>query len=459
MPAVDISMGTLPNWNKQLNSPELFNLFVGSSGQLYPTPVLRQLAALTNCFAMWYSNYDGGVYIVCTDTALFRILSSGAVTLLTTIASPANAVVEITENFSNQLTITNGIQAVVYDQVTATTTILGATQGFDINNPISCTTLNGFTVIIGADNRWNISGVNNALVYDAASTQKIDPSLVRALAVKTLDNNLFIFGTAGIERWEPTLNVNQYLFPLQKDMGFKNNFGAIATNAIYSDINNIYFLSSRFAPMALSAREGVRELQSKGQPVDGIANIFADYNNVRNVRTAIFTYRSNYFFQLNFEDEEINWVYCVNSQTWCNTDDFIIDSYSIGEAVLKSDGIYILDTPSNYPVFKRRRWVSPKNNAYKGQVPSRGLLNGVEVQIAQGQSVASQSSTPEVMYLSISPDNVSWSNQVTRNIGQTGQTQYKTRWQTNFTASFFALKLEYFGTLDLTIEGVDAIIN
>jgi hypothetical protein len=456
MPAINITSGTSPDWNPQSNNPQIYNMFVGEDKKLHTMPGLKLIAALSGTLATWWTNYDGGNYIVVTELQLLRVSPTGAITNLASLSLSQFSVVEVTENLKFQLTITTGTDAYVFDQVTGILTDLGPSQGFELGNPISCTTLNSFTTILDANGRWNISAPNDALTYRPEAVQTIDPTLVKALAVKAIDNNLFIFGTYGIERWNPNLNTNVFLFPLSKDQDFKNNFGAISTNSIASDINNIYFLSSRYIPMQLSGRTGAVPIADTG-----IAKALSALKSVQNplannIRSSIYTYRSNYFFQLTFGLDNQTWVYCVNSKKWCNTDTLVLDSASIQETVLLADGLYELTTTPNY---KLRRFVSDAAMLNKGNSPNRALLNGIELNIVAGEGVPSTTAPTEFVELYISIDRVTYSNALRIPLPAPGARTGRTRWPVNLAATFITVKIEYHGALDFTIEGIDAYIK
>jgi hypothetical protein len=460
MPALNIAAGSVPDWNTQVNNPVLFNMFIGSTMKQYATPGLIPIASFDNAIATHYTAFNDGQYITVEELNVWRVSPTGSKDKVGQIPFSSNTIVELTENLQRQVTITgSGVGAYVLDQINSDTfTQLGADQGFAITNPISCTTINGITIVLGADGVWQISLANNSLMWNSLYLQKIDSQLITALAVKTIDNNLFIFGTGGIERWEPTFNVNQYAFPFQKDQNFKNNFGALSTNAIYSDIDNIFFISSRFIPMQLSG-EGLKPIAE-----EGVARLFGQYQYL-SVRTAVYTYYSYYFFQITFPLDNVTWVYCVNSGKWANTDDFIIDAALINvngklknEVVLVNNTLSYLSLP---PSYKERYFISESFVMQTKKAPCRAKITCVELMITQGQDVPSLANdeSPRRAELSISTDRVTFGNVVPCNIGNVGQRQAKTRWFPTVAGTFARLKIAYFGAIDYTVEGVDVTIK
>jgi len=456
--------GTLPNWNKQTDSPQLFNMWIDREGMLNYTPSLQAIIALVTTRAIWETPYDNGSFIVVTNNEIYRVKTNGSKTLIKEILN-SNEPVEITENSQNQVTIVDGNSAYVLSQRLPTTdanyfVILGESQGFALTNPGSCVIINSFTAILDVDSGiWQLSSANNALLYDPISQVQIDPQLEFPLALRNINNNLFIFGTAGIERWEPTLNVNIYLFPLQKDMNFKINFGAISQQCIVSNINTIYFLSSRYTPMQLDSKGYIElPMPDKSEEENGIAKTFSEYLDVAKVKGSFYTFRGNYFYQLTFSTSQISWVYCVNSGTFANVDDYIIGSCFTSEIVITANGVYSLST---IPASKKRSWKSEVIEMYKGTEPYRNTLSAAEARMAQG---ASESSYPEndileYMALSISTDRKTFGNSVRIPLGTSGQFNARTIWRLNITGQYITFLIEYFGDYPLTIESFHATIK
>lgn len=447
----NIAIGSLPNWNVQVDNPELFNLFVNKAGQLNYTPGLDLKLSLPGVRAIWETPFEGGCYILVTDDEIWRVKENGSKKLLYGILDSAQTV-DITENLQNQLTIVDGDKAYVIEQRNLdTVTVLSPTNGFTLGNPGSCCMINSFTVVLDVDSGyWQISDANNALQYSAIRINAIDSALFTPVAVRTINNNLFIFGSAGIERWEPTLNVNVYLFPLQKDMNFKINFGAISTASVVSNVNTIYFLSSRFIPMMINA-QGFQSLLPPNEKEDesGIARELQAYPDVYSAQGAFYSFLGNFFYQITFAESQKTWVYCVNSKTFSNTDDFIIGAAFTTQYVITPAGFYELSTT---PDSKKRYWIGEDIQVYKGQQNYRNVVNGVEARATQGSV---QSQRPEYLSLAASIDRRTWSNDVRLAMGLVGQFNYRTIWRTNIACQYFKPRISYYGDYPLTIEAVD----
>lgn len=451
---IPINKGSVPSWNTQIDNPVLFNMFVTRDGNINYTPGLSLILALSNARAIWETPFDNDSYIVVTNSQILRIKENGNQKILYEISN-SNLAVDITENLKSEVTITDGKDAyVVQQENNDNVVILGEDQGFDLKNPGSCCMINSFTAILdNITGIWRISSPNNAVNYAVFGPQVIDPNLATPLAIRSINNNLFIFGTGGIERWEPTLNINIYLFPLQKDMNFEIDFGAISTSCVVANINTIYFLSSRYIPMQISA-QGFKALVSPDdKDGSGIAKEISQYSDVTHAKGAFFSFRGNLFYQLTFIESGNVWLYCINSETFSNTDDFIIGGARINEFVIKPDGLYQLSlTPDN----KHRYWIGPDTQVYKGNQNYRSLVNGCEVRMTQGSP---QTERPEYLSFAVSTDRRTWSNYVRLQMGMVGQFNYKTLWQTNITCQYFKPRVDYYGTYPLTIEAFEININ
>ncbi len=462
---VPLNKATLPNWNRQTDSPKLFNMFIAKDGIANFTPKLNLIAPFLTARAIWETSYDGGSFIVVTNNEIYRVKESGSRTLIAEILNSSQHV-EMTENSQNQVTVVDGDFAYVISQRIPPSSpdffkTLGEAQGFALTNPGSCCSINSFTVILDIDSGiWQISSANNALIYDPDAQILIDPQLEFPLAVRNMNNNLFIFGSSGMERWEPTLNVNIYLFPLQKDMNFKKNFGGISTASIVSNIETIFFLSSRYLPMQVTAQGVVPLPIADGQQEDesGIAKFLSEYTDVKKAIGSFYTLRGNFFYQLTFPDTPDAWVYCINSRTFANVDDYIVGSAFTSEVVITSDGVYRLDI---IPDTKKRMVILENIDPYDGAKTFRKVLSAVEARMAQGADNGAYLATdvPEYMALSISLDRRSYSNSVRIPIGNVGQRNARTIWRTNLSGQYFTLKFEYYGAYPLTIEAVYAELN
>lgn len=453
---IPIDKGTVPDWETRLGYSQLLNLFPGENSHLYCTPFLKKYAPNapdTNTRAIHRTTFATGGYIVVTQNVILKIDYSGQYKVIKKIFN-TGLPVQMEENLQNQVGITDGRNFYVYDQNTGTVITMGEEQGFTFKSPISIVVLNTVAIVLDFEtNIWAISEVNNMLVFPPLDTvTQISSQLTQAITLETLNDNLYIFGSTGIERWVPNSANNPYLFPFAKDTNYRQDFGAIGTNSVVRGFSEIYFLSSKYVPMSLTS-SGLKEL---GEPVPstGMAKIISQYSDVDRCEGSFYSYKGNYFYSMTFPLSEHNWTYCKNSNKWLINDDLIISALETGEVVANANGLFSIELTPQVP--KKRQWRSERMFIYKGTEPYRALLNACEPKIIQGNY---QTTEPQYLELQISIDSLSWLNTLRRQIGLTGQRNARNVWNMNLAALEFTFQLTYQGMLDLTIERFDVIIK
>ena len=452
---IPINTGTVPDWNTRFGFPSIRNMFVGSSGNLYSTAGLDSIANLSGVRGFYETKYNGGSYFAVTKNQILNITYGGAIFLIKNILD-SNLPVQIDENLRNQIVISDCTNGYVYDQQTSVFTQLSAANNFEITNPVSVIVVNSFAIWLdGKTGVWIWSNPNNAIAYNPLNQNQIDNNLSIGMGLEKLESNFYIFGSTGIERWQPTLSSNIYISPFQKDTNFMVDFGAISTDSIINSVNKIYFLSSRYLPMEITA-SGWNYLPnlSPNSPICvGISKIISEYPDVKRCYGSFYSFRGNFFYHLSFLQSGIAWVWCESSQKWALSDDLIVGASRTSESIALQDGIYTLTlAPANI----KRELVLKRLCENKKIGTFRNLLKGVSLDIVQGSS---QFNLNHVQ-LAISKDSRQWQNTVSRPIGKTGQTQCPLQWMC--VVSFrheITLKFTFYGELDFAIEGCNANIN
>lgn len=453
---IPINVGNKPDWDRRLGYPNNLNMFVGDSDFLYTTAGLQLIRSLQDTRYIHYSPYQGGVYFAVTNTQIYRVTLAGSYEVIANIAYSGQAV-QIAENLQYQVTIVDGSKAYVVDQTTAGFVTLSSAQGFTFATPCSVVTLNTFTVILDkATGSWTVSNPNNALSYPALDfVPQIESQLTTAVSLSTLGNNLFIFGSTGIERWTANYNTNVYLFPFSRDDNYRQDFGAADTAGVTQGHNTIYFLSSLLIPMVLTLEGGITPIGDAG-----MVRVISQYPDVRKCITSFYVWNGNYFCHFTFPETALAWVYCQNSKTWGFSDDLIVASVWNQEIVATNEGIYRL---SLIPGHKHRSFQLGPVFGYKGQQTFRNTLNGVEVRLVQGRYQYVDTSvtmpltlgySPQFMTCTISLDSDSWLNSVAAPLGKTGKRNAITVWRTNLTGYEFTPRFDYYGDLELTVQKV-----
>ena len=449
---VPINKGSMPDWNKRFGDPTLINMFCGMNGNLYCTPGLKLISDIKNIRAIKLTAFNGGQIIVVTRDRVLRVALDGSISTSITIAF-SGAQVQITENLVNQVGIADGKFGYVLDQnLNIITKLTPLDNNFAVVSPISVVVLDSYMIWLGANGIWQISVANQAVQYDPEGLQKIDSTLSEAKTLALNDNNIFIFGSTGIERWVPTLNTNIYFFPFQKDTNFNKDFGAISSNSVVSAIDKIYFMSSRFIPMYIDA-QGVVELPMSKE-VSGIAKIISQYEDLEQCVASFYSFRGNYFYHITFAKQGVSWVYNQKSNTITNSTDLVLSSAQNDEIVATSDGLFQLSIEQDY---RKRTFITERMTLDNGQSTTRNLLNGIEIKLVEGYA---QPIEPQEIELSLSLDSDSWLNVIKVPIGKTGARNNLYIQRTNVSFQHeVSIKIEYHGNYNLAIEKLTLTIN
>lgn len=449
---IPINKGNRPDWQIRLGYPQALNLFVGESGYLYSTPgktIINDRAPALNVRQIFHSAFKEGNTTAVNKTQVYQIYNNVSYSIVGMVKYSGKAV-EIQDNDQNQIIITDGKNAYVYDQNTEVFTTLGETQGFDIEKPIAVDVLNNVAYVLGEDGKLQASAPNNFLEFPVLDyVPEISSQSTKAVGLKVVKNNLFIFGTTGIDRWVPSSGNNPYIYPITKDENFHKDIGAISTNGMSKGIEEIYFLSNQYVPMVLSER-GLSDLVEESE---GIARIISQYPDANKCIVSFFQDKGHYFVSYTFPLSNVCWVYAVKSKSFTFWDDIILAGLNNYETIATPEGIFQLKLEPDY---KHRSFTSELIRLYKGIEPNRMMLNSVEVQIIQGLNTLND---PQKLELTLSIDTESWTNTVDCYIGRTGERNALTQWGMSIAAQEVVYRVDYYGEMDLTISKIAALVN
>lgn len=453
---IPIDHGTRPDFNLRFGYPSILNTFIGKSRSLYHSPSLQLLVPLIDIRDFLYSTWNGGYYFVITNTQVLRVSLDGIIGIIHNITYSGLGV-QICANQNNQIAFCDGRWGYIYDQSTNDFRRSDSIENFVIENPIAVTCINNFFVFLGSVNgvrgAFQPSAPNNGFMYNPLQVATISSNLTKPIGMATLINNLYIFGSTGIERWVG-ITSNIYSFPLTKDPNFRADYGAISTNSIINAINNIYFISNKRTPMVLSP-EGLKEVPSD-QDMAGFSNLISNYSetDLNSCSGTFYSFNGEFFYHMTFPEKGISWVYCENSDRLSLSDDLILAAAQNNQIVATKTGLYTL---SNIASVKHRQFISDRLISERGIATKRNLLNGIEFTIIQGYSQPTQ---PQYLNLSLSLDSQSWTNSVPVQIGLTGQRNNITKWNCNVAfPRELTIKLDYYGDYNFNIEKIAAIIN
>jgi len=432
MIGLDITQGTNPAVDQQVDNSRLRNAFINSKSQLQLLPNISQLFNIQNARAIFKSTFKDRI-IVCTQREVFYIQNESIIKVgsITSTTKP----IRMDENAQNQVTIVNGAGAWVFQQQTGGFSKLNSDiNGFDVDNPVDVCVLNTFTIIVG-DGKWIVSVANNALIYNANSVQVIDNSMGNLTGCEDLNNNLFIFGDGGVQRWVPSIERTTADLPFSQDPTYRDDFGCIATASLITQNNELFYLS----------RGGqIRMMRSDGRgtiTTDGIEAIINNYSDQSNSFGFYFYHKGFYLYGLSFPEENNTFIYCPLSKKWAEYDRIIL---GFSDNALLSDGVYEFtnDFSGDYTtVVIQTPYVTPKQNKMYG----RSTLSSVLLEVTQGKGTVD---IEQVCFLQMSKDNVLYGNRVKRKLSGIGNRLFQFRWFMNYVNNGFSCRF----TLELQQE-------
>lgn len=437
MQPLPINIGTLPADDLQVNRSQLLGGFVNSEHEIQLLPHLTKAHDFSNAKAILSSTFKSRI-IVATQSEVFYI-QEGSVNKVGDLISTVLPV-RMAENAQNQVTIVNGSGAWVFDQnTTGFSQLNSASNGFDLANPVDVTVLNTITIVVGGtDKEWIVSDANDAVQYAGNEVKETDENMKNLTGVRALDNNLFIFGQGGVQRWVPATERLPSSFPFSEDPTYRDEYGCVATGSLVGKNNEIYYLSESGQVRMMTA-QGALTLTN-----DGIENIITGYSDKDMAFGSYFYHKGYYLYQLTFETAENAFVFCPLSKKWSESDD-LIRAYS--DSPLLADGVYDFDT--NYTTeYKKISMTTPYIKPNPTDMTKRVKLGLVMLEMTQGKN---ESADVQLCFLQISKDNVLFGNRVKKSFSPVGKRLFQFRWYVSLAHNAFTFRFELQTKQDITI--------
>lgn len=447
MTNINISRGSLPSEDIQTNNPRLVNGFVNRENEIELLPALLKRFSIANPKAIFGSTFNDRVFVVTNDDVFY--IESGVLNEVGSILNSSFAV-RIYENVRNQLCIVNGLRAYVIDQQVSLAILeLGAANGFTLTNPRDVFALDDIMVIVGGtDRKWTISDPNNALSWQSqiVETDRIMKDLT---GVRALDNNLFIFGEGGVERWVPTpLRVTQD-FPFTKDPSYRDENGLVSTASLVGENNELFYLSTK----GRIRRIGLDGHSTINPP--GIQQIIREFSDLDNSTGSYFYFNGLWHYQLSFPSNADSFLYSSSTRKWCESTDLLRGNFEDGDLCILSDGVYEL-TDDYSQAYKNILLQTDFFYPDKNDMGVRVRLNRVMLDLTQGKN---ETQDDQKVFLSLSKDNVAFGTTVGRFLSGVGKRLAQLRWYMNVPSNGFTLRFTGHFKSDITIKGCQAFFN
>ncbi len=433
---IPLDTGTLPSVDLQVNNPRLTGAFINTKKeiQLLPHTTLTQL--LSDLRATFKSAFNNRTILVTNNDVYY--VENGVLTEVSTIEHSSFAI-RIDENTQGQVCIVNGIGAWAFNQSANTFFKLGIAQGFDLNKPTDVTSINTFLVVTGgSEKKWIVSDANDITNWEANEVQEGDSRLGDLVGVRVLDNNVFIFGTGGVQRWVPSIERVPNSFPFSQDPTYNDGYGCVSTASLVTDNNELFYLSD----------EGqIRRMVSNGRSTitnDGIENIIIDFTDLDKSFGSYYFWKGHWVYQLTFLIQKTAFVYVSKSGKWSESSDLII---GFDDEPIKTDGVYEFDTDYSQSFNKiviQTPYIKPKLK----DLTQRVILGSALLEMTQGKNT---NNIQQACFLSLSKDNVQYGNSIKRSFSPTAKRLFQFRWYMNYVNNGFSLKFELETKTDITI--------
>jgi hypothetical protein len=438
---IPLDIGSLPSVDLQVNNARLKNAFVNEKKelQLLPNLLLQTLSEGTR--AILKSTYrDRWIIVKFSEVSFYE---EGIITFVGNITHSTNPV-RLEENLQNQVTIVNKTGAWVFSQQENTFLKLDTSNGFDIAEPADVTVLDTITIVVGG-NEWIVSEANNALVWNANEVKEGDTKLGDLTGVRALDNNLFIFGKGGVQRWVPSIERVPNSFPFTQDPTYRDEFGCISTASLLSENNEIFYLSKNGQIRRMTPYGGETITN------DGISNIIGQYSDTTGSFGSYYYHKGYYLYQLTFPDTKEAWIYNSVAKKWSESDELII---GFDELAIKDDGIY--EFTSDYSDEYHEIVIqTPYMETSSKNMTARSVMNSVILILTQGKS---RLSSAQICDLQISKDNVLYGNRSRQKFSSVAKRLRQLRWYMNYTNTGFSLRFTLQLREDITIETAQVTI-
>lgn len=443
---IDLSQGTLPSNDLQVNNPRLRNAYITTEKTIQLLPALKLLESISPLRAIHSSTFKDRI-IVATQSEVFYI-QENAINKVGDIISTVFPI-RMAENGQNQVTIVNGSGAWVFDQnTTGFSQLNSASNGFDITNPVDVTVLNTITVIVGGtDKEWIVSEANDAVQYGAQEVKETDESLGNLSGVEHLNNNLFILGERGMQRWVPSIERTPTSFPFTEDPTYRDEFGCISTASLVSRYNYFLYLTPN-GEVRLMTDQGSRTVTN-----DGLQILIAELPDIKSAQGGFFYYKGDYFYSLSFTDN--TFIYSVLSNRWSEYDKTIVGTTITNRIALK-EGVFELSSDFTGDQYTTITIQSPVTVPKKTTPYLRTLLSSVFLDITQGKG---QTKDDERAQLQLSYDNIRYGNRVSKKLSPTAKRLNQLRWYMNVANNQFSFRFTLIIKSDITIKSAWAIFQ
>ena len=438
---IPFNSGTEPALDGSVSYAKLLNLVVTPDSRVSEAPFFTCIEKLHNPQGI-YRTVGAHTTLIVADGFLYTVNQTHDLLRVGPIAVQTGRIA-FAENLKNEVLLCTGKTAYVYNTDSNSLTDLHLVPGFDMERPISCTMINSYFIVAdGNSNRWQISGPNDGLHWTPLDEALLTTVSTKILSVQSISNNLFLIGNNAIERWVPQETALD--FPFSRDNNYRFAWGAFNTEAIAGYQDQLVFLSNQRKVMVLTT-EGVKKLSTPG--IDRrLSNLSASEKPV----SVLFKHQGQLFYSLATSDE--TWLFSFASQRWSNSSDTLLQ-WDGQRGFLLEDGFYSASTA----IQARHRQLQTGWLTLPARLPYKPVVHRVSLTIIFG--VCEKPLEKEPLYLSVARNHADFGNRIPLRLPQRYSNSHTVHWPCHVVARELMLRLDYFGSSQITLTDCSVDIN
>lgn len=468
------------NASKPTNFQRCVNMYpieVGPSGRgqatLLPTMGSSQIIDLNSPIRGTPRVFGDNVYVVAgsdlwqlTINAPTRAVTSA--NLVGTL-NTSTGYVSMTNN-PTQLMIADGVDGYIYNKDTDVFTTI---NDVDFTAGTTVVFIDGYFIYNQPNTaKFWFSALNDGLTWDAlhVATAESKPDLVLGLAANKGD--LWVFGEETIEIWYDAANPTGSPFSRQQgagiDVGTASAFSVVPINDTLVWLDNRGFIVQSEVSTLLRNQSSGYTL--KKLSTDAIEHEFTTYPSWADAVACTYNDSGHLMYEISFPSAKKTWVLDTTLQVWHEKDYF--NSYNgeqehsltqfacqyknlIIAGGIRDGKIYILHhdyLTDNGVNIRRLRTTSPFTNDFK-------LIGVDSLEVKLKTGVVSTGLSPKIMLRYSNDSGYTYSNELIRDLGSTGEYGKRVIWNRLGTASEWLLEFKITDAVDFSIVDASVDVN
>lgn len=399
---------------------------------------------------------DDTLYVVRGDT-LYSLDNAAVETAIDTIGTSTGRV-DMSDNGAEVLIVDGTATGYIYDIVAGTLTAITDNGEDYFPGADTCGFQGGRFLVNKPDTgEFYISASYDGTTWDAldfATAESFPDNLVR---VYVEQGEVILFGETSMEVWS---NIGALDFPYSRIDGSTVEWGLAARWSVASFGNTIAWLAkNRTGQVQVVRLNGYAPQVISNPELDGIIN---SYNSVSGATGLTYTAAGHTFFQLNFPDPQVSWVFDLQSGLWLKFEYGALGARHRSEIAAEFITRTVVSDYANGNLYNVSAEAYCDNGvAFARQLQSRHVFNEEYISIGRlwvdmqtGVGTPSGAGENPQMMLQVSKDGGStWGPERWTDIGREGRFSTRAQWRTLGRAYEWTFRLRNADDIKLAIAG------